>query len=276
MLVSLLISTYNWKEALSLCLYSVFAQTVKPAEILIADDGSREDTRQLIDEMREKTDIPIVHVWHEDKGFRLSAIRNRSIEKAKGDYIIQIDGDIILDRHFIADHLELAEKGYFVCGSRVLLGKMSTTRLLKGVEKYPALLKQNLRFVLNAFRSRVLRRYLANRYAKRTMLRIRGCNMAFWKEDLVHVNGYNESLEMWGQEDVEISYRLIHAGIQKKQLKMGGVQFHLYHKFASRENLEYHEQVLRKVIEERIVWCENGIVKDMQTAKLSLERKLYL
>ena len=111
MLVSLLISTYNWKEALSLCLYSAFAQTVKPAEILIADDGSREDTRQLIDEMRAKTDIPIVHVWHEDKGFRLSAIRNRSIEKAKGDYIIQIDGDIILDRHFIADHLELAEKG---------------------------------------------------------------------------------------------------------------------------------------------------------------------
>lgn len=97
----------------------------------------------------------------------------------------------------------------------MLLGKMSTTRLLKGVEKYPALLKQNLRFVLNAFRSRVLRRYLANRYAKRTMLRIRGCNMAFWKEDLVHVNGYNESLEMWGQEDVEISYRLIHAGIQR-------------------------------------------------------------
>ena len=121
MLVSLMISTYNWKEALSLCLYSVFAQTVKPCEILIADDGSRDDTKQLIDKMRTKTDIPIVHVWHEDKGFRLSAIRNRSIERAKGDYIIQIDGDILLDKHFIADHLELAEKGYFVCGSRVHL-----------------------------------------------------------------------------------------------------------------------------------------------------------
>lgn len=66
--------------------------------------------KQLIDKMRTKTDIPIVHVWHEDKGFRLSAIRNRSIERAKGDYIIQIDGDILLDKHFIADHLELAEK----------------------------------------------------------------------------------------------------------------------------------------------------------------------
>lgn len=79
-----MISTYNWKEALSLCLYSAFAQTVKPCEILIADDGSRDDTKQLIDKMRTKTDIPIVHVWHEDKGFRLSAIRNRSIERAKG------------------------------------------------------------------------------------------------------------------------------------------------------------------------------------------------
>ena len=44
MLVSLMISTYNWKEALSLCLYSAFAQTVKPCEILIADDGSCDDT----------------------------------------------------------------------------------------------------------------------------------------------------------------------------------------------------------------------------------------
>ena len=267
MLVSLMISTYNWKEALSLCLYSAFAQTVKPCEILIADDGSRDDTKQLIDKMRTKTDIPIVHVWHEDKGFRLSAIRNRSIERAKGDYIIQIDGDILLDKHFIADHLELAEKGYFVCGSRVLLGRMATARLLRGVETHPALFKQDLSFLLNAFRSHTLRLYLANRYAKNSMLRIRGCNMAFWKEDLFRVNGYNESLEMWGQEDVEISYRLIHAGIQKKQLKMGGVQFHLYHKFASRENLEYHEQVLRQVIEEKMIWCENGIVKEDKAYK---------
>lgn len=261
MLVSLLISTYNWKEALSLCLYSAFAQTVKPYEILIADDGSRDDTRQLVEKMREKTDIPIVHIWHEDKGFRLSAIRNRSIERAKGDYIIQIDGDIILDQNFISDHLELAEKGYFVCGSRVLLGRLYTTRLLRGVERYPATFKQDLRFMLNGFRSRILRHYLADRYAKHSMLSIRGCNMAFWKEDLLRVNGYNEALEMWGQEDVEISYRLIHAGIQKKQLKMGGVQFHLYHKFASRENLEYHEKVLQKVIDEKVIWCESGIIK---------------
>lgn len=261
MLVSLLISTYNWKEALSLCLYSAFAQTVKPCEILIADDGSRNDTRELIDKMREKTDIPIVHIWHEDKGFRKTMILNQAILKVSSPYIIQIDGDIILERHFIADHLDLVEKGYFVCGSRVLLGRNSTARLLRGMEKYPALLNHNLGFILNAFRFRPLRIYLAKRYAKDSMWRIRGCNMAFWKEDILKINGYNEDLEMWGQEDVEVSYRLVHAGVQKKQLKMGGVEFHLYHKFASRENLSYHEQVLQRVIEEKRFWCENGIVK---------------
>lgn len=261
MLISVIISTYNWKEALSLCLHSVFAQTVKPSEILIADDGSRDDTRQFIEKMQAATDIPIVHVWHEDKGFRLSAIRNRSIEKAKGDYIIQIDGDILLDKHFIADHLELAEKGYFVCGSRVLLGEKITSRILEGMDSGPAILRLDFSSILNAFRSRALRRFLAQRYASHSMKRIRGCNMAFWKDDLYRVNGYNEALEMWGQEDAELSYRLVHAGVRKKQLKMGGVQFHLYHKFASRENLEYHERVLRQAIEEEWDWCENGIVK---------------
>lgn len=261
MLVSILISTYNWKEALSLCLQSVFAQTVKPCEIVIADDGSRDDTRQLIEEMRQKTDIPIIHIWHEDKGFRKTKILNMAILKISSPYIIQIDGDIILEKHFIADHLELAEKGYFVCGSRVLLGRKSTARLLRKMERYPAFFKHSIGFMLNAFRSKLLRRYLAERYAKNSMWRIRGCNMAFWKEDMLRVNGYNESLEMWGQEDVEVSYRLVHAGVKKKQLKMGGVEFHLYHKFASRANLPYHEQVLHKVIEDKIAWCERGIVK---------------
>lgn len=261
MLVSILISTYNWKEALSLCLQSVFAQTVKPCEIVIADDGSRDDTRQLIEEMRQKTDIPIIHIWHEDKGFRKTKILNMAILKISSPYIIQIDGDIILEKHFIADHLELAEKGYFVCGSRVLLGRKSTARLLRKLETYPVFFKHSIGFMLNAFRSKILRKYLAERYAKNSMWRIRGCNMAFWKEDMLRVNGYNESLEMWGQEDVEVSYRLVHAGSKKKQLKMGGVEFHLYHKFASRANLPYHEQVLHKVIEEKIAWCDYGIVK---------------
>ena len=262
MLVSLMISTYNWKEALSLCLYSAFAQTVKPCEILIADDGSRDDTKQLIDKMRTKTDIPIVHVWHEDKGFRLSAIRNRSIERARGDYIIQIDGDILLDKHFIADHLELAEKGYFVCGSRVLLGRMATARLLRGVETHPALFKQDLSFLLNAFRSHTLRLYLANRYAKNSMLRIRGCNMAFWKEDLLKVNGYNEAITGWGSEDHELVCRLINNGVRKRTIKFAGIVFHLHHELHGTDNLSNNRSILNETKVRKLTWCDKGIIQN--------------
>ncbi len=129
---SLLISTYNWKEALKACLQSVFNQSILPDEILIADDGSQDGTKEMIREMKLQTQIPIIHVWHQDKGFRVAAIRNRAIEMAKGDYIIQIDGDVILHKYFIADHLELAERGYFVCGSRVWLREETTDQILKG------------------------------------------------------------------------------------------------------------------------------------------------
>ncbi len=263
MLVSVLISTYNWKEALALCVRSVLRQTVRPAEIVIADDGSRDDTRATIEALRRETDIPIVHVWQEDCGFRKTEILNKAILKVSHPYIVQIDGDVVLERHFIEDHLEVAEKGCFVCGSRVGLKPEMTARFLrKGVDFRPPFLQLGLGYALNSLRIGPLRRYLAPRFGQKDLTRLRGCNMAFWREDLLRVNGYNEDLTMWGQEDTEIAYRLIHAGVRKKFLKAGGVEYHLYHTPASRANLDYHNAVLADVIARKLAWCENGIVKE--------------
>ena len=263
MFVSVLISTYNWKEALALCVRSVFHQTIKPAEIVIADDGSNNDTRCLIEELRNETDIPIVHVWHEDKGFRKTEILNKAIMQVSNPYIIQIDGDVVLDKHFIADHLELAEKGYFVCGSRVGVNQFQTEAFFKTCGDFrPRFFQLTFMYMLNSLRSRIVRKYLEKRYFPKDIKRLRGCNMAFWKDDLLLVNGYNEDLTMWGQEDTEIAYRLIFAGIKKKFLKAGGVEYHLYHKPSSRANLDFHNKVLDEVIAEERSWCENGIVKE--------------
>lgn len=262
MLASVLVSTYNWPEALELCLRSVFCQTVKPAEIVVADDGSRDDTRQLIDRLRRETDIPIVHVWQEDKGFRKTEILNKAILKISHPYVIQIDGDVVLDRHFIADHLEVAEPGYFVCGSRVGLKPEMTERFFRSGGAYrPPFYRLTLGYMLNSFRCRPLRRYMARHFAPKDLTRLRGCNMAFWREDLLRVNGYDENLTMWGAEDTEIAFRLMYAGVKKRFLKAGGVEYHLWHKPASRENLPFHNRVLEDVIAHKRTWCENGIVK---------------
>lgn len=130
MQVSLIVSTYNFPQALRLCLQSAKRQTVLPNEILIADDGSTEETRDLIKAMREEMPCPIIHLWQEDKGFRKSRIMNQAFAASKGEYIVQIDGDIIMHRRFIEDHLRFAKPGYFINGSRAKLTEWFTKEIL--------------------------------------------------------------------------------------------------------------------------------------------------
>lgn len=260
MQVTLMIITYNWPEALKRVLDSALHQTMLPSEIVIGDDGSTDKTRQLIETCAKKSPVPIVHVWQEDKGFRRTSILNKAIARAKGDYIIQVDGDVILDSHFIADHVDVAQKGCFVCGSRVKLAAPISQRLLQDEEARLSLHQMPLSSVANSFRSSWLRHYLAFRYARR-INHLRGCNMAFWKDDIIKVNGYDENLTKWGHEDGEFAYRLHFAGIRKMSLKMGGIMYHLYHPEASRENAQYHNEVLHRVIAEHSAWCKNGIDK---------------
>ena len=260
MQVTLMIITYNWPEALKRVLDSALHQTMLPSEIVIGDDGSTDKTRQLIESYAQSSPVPIVHVWQEDKGFRRTSILNKAIARAKGDYIIQVDGDVILDSHFIADHVDVAQKGCFVCGSRVKLAAPISQRLLQDEEARLSLRQMPLSSVANSFRSSWLRHYLAFRYARR-INHLRGCNMAYWKADAIRVNGYNEDLLQWGHEDGEFAYRLHFAGIRKKALKMGGIMYHLHHSEASKNNEEYHNQVLQQVIAEQRDRCDNGIVK---------------
>ena len=128
--VSLLISTYNWPEALELSLYSLSKQSVLPDEVIIADDGSTSDTAEAIKRAAKYLPVPVKHIWQEDKGFRKSLILNKGVKAATGDYIIQIDGDIVMDRHFIEDHVSVMKRGYFIRGSRSMLNENTTRKLI--------------------------------------------------------------------------------------------------------------------------------------------------
>lgn len=183
-----------------------------------------------------------------------------AIAQITGDYILQVDGDVVLSSHFVSDHLELAEKNYFVCGSRVKLSPEVTCRIMSSKNFKLNIWNMPASFILNSFRSKFLRHYMALRYAKK-IDHLRGCNMAFWKEDLIKVNGYNEDLMQWGHEDGEIAFRLHFAGVKKKALKMGGAVYHLYHKEASKDNEQRHLTELDKVKQEHLSWCDNGIDK---------------
>lgn len=259
---SLLISTYNWPDALSLCLQSVLYQTVKPLEILIADDGSEQDTKIVIDDFRIKACVPVIHIWQKDKGFRKSKILNKTIASSNADYIIQIDGDVILHPEFIRDHVRFAEKNYFVVGSRGLLKKEFSLDLLNKCT-LPSIskLRTNSNSILNTIRNNIASNYFRHRYkvSGRHKYYAKGCNMAFWKADIIAVNGYNEVLTGWGHEDEELVVRFMNNGVQKQFLKMGGIVFHIWHTLYSRKEEDYHYNIIDQAIKRKIKKCEHGI-----------------
>lgn len=256
--ISLMVATYNWPEALELTLQSALRQSLPPAEILVADDGSTSETAELVARFAAQSPIPIRHIWHPDEGFRLAAIRNRAIAAAEGDYIVQIDGDIILHRHFLRDHAAFARRGAFVSGSRLLLAPELTQRLfaLRDASAL-GLWTTGVRHRINGLRLRWLTPLLAGYKSEHT----RGCNMAFWRDDIVAVNGYNEAFKGWGAEDYELALRLRNNGIEHRTLKFAAIMFHLYHPERSRDSVAANVALLERTRAEGTVRCADGIDK---------------
>ena len=259
--VSLIIATYNWPEALDLCLSSIALQTILPDEVVIADDGSKEATTTYIQEKSKNFPCSVVHVWHEDVGFRLTVIRNKAIVNATGDYIIQIDGDVILNKHFVADHLCMAKEGCFATGSRIMMTQELSLDLLKEKPVEISPFTKGLRNKLNAFRSSLLANYFRFRYKKDSPHYIKGCNMAFWKKDLLAVNGYNEDMTGWGYEDNEIAARLINSGIRKQYLKFYGIVYHIYHPLSSHDRETINADIFNEALDQKAIYCKNGLDK---------------
>ncbi len=253
---SLVISTYNWPQALDLVLKSVLRQSVLPGEVIIADDGSKEDTRSLIQSYQSTFPVPLIHLWHADEGFRKTIILNKSFKQAKAEYIIQIDGDIILHPHFIKDHLANKERGYFIKGSRGRLTKELTEKILLSKRIDFTLLEPGVKSSINATRFPMASRFL---YGKdKNSRNVKGCNFAVWKDDFIAVNGYNNDVSGWGHEDIELAARLINHNIKHRQLKMVAVCFHIHHELVSRKKEANNLQSYYDVVKSGTMRCANG------------------
>lgn len=258
---SLIISTYNRPHALRLCLESVKSQTILPAEIIIADDGSADETKTLIDQYAAAFSIPLKHVWQPDNGYQLAQIRNKAFAAATGEYIIQTDGDLVFHKHFVKDHLSISKHGTFVSGARALINEQATKELLDR-SHYSSLQIQNsvLGKRYNAVHSKILSsfNYLFQRGVGHVEY-VLGCNMAFWKEDLIKVNGYNEEFTGWGKEDNDISIRLINAGVKLRFLKFGGIVYHLHHNERPLSRVSINEKIFKKSRTNKLKFVTKGM-----------------
>ncbi|MDO6580722.1 glycosyltransferase family 2 protein [Photobacterium sp. 2_MG-2023] len=258
MKVALIITTYNWKEALQAVLDSVKRQSELPDEVIIADDGSRADTAELIQSYQAQFPCPLIHSWQPDDGFQLAMSRNRAMAKSQADYIIMIDGDIVMSPDFIRSHKQAAKLGYFVQGGRVLANNDISQQIMHQ-QVVPNLFSPGIKNRHNCISSAWLSKLCS--YERNNDASTRGCNMAFWRADLIEVNGFNEDFVGWGREDSEFVHRMLNSSKKRLYLKFAGVGYHLYHDESSRASLAKNDEILENTVRQKLTRCENGIDK---------------
>ncbi|MEX2366395.1 MAG: glycosyltransferase family 2 protein [Pseudohongiellaceae bacterium] len=233
--VSIILSTYNSPLWLEKVLWGYSCQTHRDFEIVIADDGSQDTTRQLIDRMRDQTGLSISHVWQEDKGFRKCRILNKAVLQTRYEYIVFSDGDCIPRPDFVQTHASQARAGHYLSGgyfklplvtsqaiSRedILSGRCFDTRWLR--RNGLGLWRKTLKLSASPSMTHWLNRLTTTR------CNFKGSNASAWKQNILAVNGFDERMP-WGGEDREFGVRLINSGIQPKHVRYDAVVIHLDH-----------------------------------------------
>lgn len=236
MLLSLIVTTYNRPDALAAVLAGLLAQDDRGFEVLVADDGSRDDTRELVQRTARDAPIRISHVWQEDRGFRAGAARNRAAAQARGEYLVFLDGDCVPRPDFVAQHRRLAERGWMVAGNRILLSEPFTREVLDGrlpIHAWTLAQWREARERGAINRTAPLRNLPLGplrRIGSRRWQRVRTCNLGVWADDFRAVNGFDEAFEGWGFEDSDLAVRLLNLGVRRKYGAFATGALHLWHR----------------------------------------------
>ena len=264
-LISVIVTTYNREDALAAVLRSLARQSDRDFEVIVADDGSKPATAELIEAWKGKLGHPLAHVWHEDLGFRAAEIRNRAILAARGAYVIFLDGDCIARTDFVATHRRLAEPGWFVTGNRILLSPELTARVLRdklapeawGIASFVA---QRARGGINRLAA-LLHLPLGplRRLRQKAWRGARSANLAVWRADLDRVDGFDADYSGWGKEDSDIIVRLLRAGVKRKDGVFATGVLHLWHPEADRLRLPQNERKLSDIIASDEIRAQRGL-----------------
>ena len=259
MRLALAITTYERPDALAAVLASVSRQSASPAEIVIADDGSGEATRAVIEGFARASFTPVLTVSQPHAGFRVARLRNLAIAATNAEYVVFVDGDMVLHPEFIADHLRAARRGFFTQGVRASADAALTRQLLDDPSMPVGPATRGLGALRRAYLLRAPALAPMVRRIGNTFVSIKSCNQGFWRRDLLRVNGFNEAFEGWGPEDKELCVRLDFAGVRRQTLLFGGIAVHLHHPPAARARVAANVAILEATRRERKIRCERGL-----------------
>ncbi len=272
MKTTVIVTTYNRPDALREVIRGFTNQEDLRFDLIVADDGSEDETGSMLKSMADSLPFSLKHVWHEDLGFRAAAIRNKAIVQSNADYLIFTDGDCIPQKNFVKNHKKLAERGWVLSGNRILMSKVMTNELLRERLDWSGWGASN--YVIHCLRRRINRLLplvdlsAIESFRKLQAKKWRGvktCNLSVWKSDIVAVNGFEESYQGWGLEDSDLVVRLIKKGLCVKSARFATPVLHLWHEENDRSQLTENQRLLDAVI-----------ASDIHKAKIGLDNHQVL
>jgi len=270
-LSSVIISVYKDDVALRLILKSLLTQSVTNFEVIVSEDGESDEIKRCVDHFKS-TDLFLLHLTQDDKGFRKNIALNRAIKASNTEHLIFIDGDCIPHPSFVEAHKSCTRRGITCTGRRLELGEAISDSLRTGkigltyltnrmqylLHCY-ALNKDNAKNIESGIFSTTLQTLTKDRE-----IRILGCNFSSNKQDLIKINGFNEDYLAPGiGEDSDIDWRLLKSGVKIRNVKFSAIQYHLYHPRAystSTENIALFE----KPRQTGSYICANGLQHDIR------------
>lgn len=268
--ISVILSTYNQPKWLELCLLAWNQQTYRNFEVIIADDGSSEETAHLIKKIRTEVGYPIKHIWHEDNGFQKCAILNKATLSARYDYLFYSDGDCLPRPDLLSIHARHAQKQFFLSGSYFKLDQEVSRSITKEevisseIFEISKLLEKGQPKSQKMIKLKPVN-WLTPILEKLTPTKAtwNGHCSSGWKQDILAVNGYNEIMK-YGGEDRELGERLVNSGLKPKQLRHHTCLLHLDHPrgYVDQELVRKNQEIRNSVIQNKITWAPNGIEKD--------------
>lgn len=161
--ISVIVPVYNAEKYLHRCMDSILAQTFTDFELLLIDDGSKDQSGAICDEYARKDER--VRVWHKENG-GVSSARNVGLDNARGEWVTFSDSDDWLEPNAFAYYDEMTKKhsfdylycGYFLngvpktpedegnFGVKDFLNKNECDKLWYGLYLSSAIKRNNIRF----------------------------------------------------------------------------------------------------------------------------------
>jgi GT2 family glycosyltransferase len=261
----LIVSTYERPEALARVLASVARQTRLPDEVMVADDGSGPEVARVIESFAARHPaLTVRHVRQEHAGFRAGRIRNQAIARTNCEYVVLVDGDMVVHPQFVADHVRAARPGFWTQGVRIPLDDPATHQLIRS-PRLPAAWARGIDLRRRAYvlHAPSLARPLGR--AANAFVAVKACNQGFWRADLLRANGFDEELVGWGSEDKELCARLHNAGIRRQTLVFAAIAWHLAHRPVSRAAARANRERWQETVRSGRTRCARGIDQHLAT-----------